>query len=179
VTGAPSVAAAWRAIRDRFAAAGIDTAALDARLLAQHALDVDTTAFIMAETDPASEPFLVALEALSRRRLAGEPVARIVGRQEFYGRDFALNGATLVPRPETEMLVDFALAHIGAGARVLDLVPMLAVSASILRLRPSRWRRPMRGRWDWPIASSLWPGIGINCSIRRSGSIVLSPTHPI
>lgn len=121
MTGAPSVAAAWRTIRDRFAAAGIGTAALDARLLAQHALGVDTTAFIMAETDPASEPFLVALEALSRRRLAGEPVARIVGRQEFYGRDFALNGATLVPRPETEMLVDFALAHMGTGARVLDL----------------------------------------------------------
>src|SRR5690606_18528247 len=60
---------------------------------------------------------------LIARRLSGEPVARLLGRKEFYGLSFGLNDATLVPRPETEMLVDFGRAALGsvADARILDL----------------------------------------------------------
>jgi len=66
---------------------------------------------------------IAAYEALLVRRLAREPVARIVGRQEFYGLDFSLNEATLIPRPETEMLVDFGVARLKGrkGAMILDL----------------------------------------------------------
>lgn len=64
-----------------------------------------------------------ALDALLARRLAGEPVARILGEKEFYGLSFVLNEATLVPRPETELLVDLALDWLrGRGdAVILDL----------------------------------------------------------
>lgn len=119
----PAIGQIWRAIRDRFAAAGLDNPTLDARLLAQHALRLDATGLILAEADPISPESHAVLDALAARRLAREPVARILGVQEFYGLPFALNGATLVPRPETELLVDFGLEalHGRSAARLLDL----------------------------------------------------------
>jgi release factor glutamine methyltransferase len=59
--------------------------------------------------------------ALLQRRMTGESVARIIGEREFYGLPFALNEATLEPRPETELLVDLALAHLPPGGQLLDL----------------------------------------------------------
>jgi release factor glutamine methyltransferase len=78
---------------------------------------------IANEREIAPRRKLKALEDLAQRRLAGEPIARMVGAQEFYGLSFTLNAATLVPRPETEMLVDFALARLPplSPSRVLDL----------------------------------------------------------
>jgi len=63
------------------------------------------------------------LELLAARRLSGEPVARILGEKEFYALAFVLNEASLVPRPETEMLVDLGRNILGGrnGGRVLDL----------------------------------------------------------
>lgn len=113
----------WRAARDRLAAGGIENAALDARVLLQHALGIDQTRLIASEGELVSESEIADYEALVARRLAREPVARIVGRQEFYGLPFGLNAATLVPRPETEMLVDFGLGVLEGheGAKILDL----------------------------------------------------------
>lgn len=108
--------------RDRFRAAGLDTPELDAKLLALRAWDTDRIGLLNREAEPADAALIKALDVLAERRLAGEPVARILGEQEFYGLGFALNAATLVPRPETEMLVDRALAHFGdKGGRLLDL----------------------------------------------------------
>jgi release factor glutamine methyltransferase len=75
------------------------------------------------ESEIAAAKQVAALDALVVRRLAGEPVARILGEKEFYGLSFQLNEATLVPRPETELLVDLALDCLrGRGdASVLDL----------------------------------------------------------
>ncbi|HWJ87476.1 MAG TPA: peptide chain release factor N(5)-glutamine methyltransferase [Pelagibacterium sp.] len=113
----------WRGLRDRFVVEGIETAALDARLLARHVLGLDDTGLIASEPDPFPAEKTEALEALALRRVAGEPVARIRGVQEFYGLDFGLNAATLVPRPETEMLVDFGIATLRErhAPRILDL----------------------------------------------------------
>lgn len=61
------------------------------------------------------------MEALLRRRLTGESVARIIGEREFYGLGFTLNAATLEPRPETELLVDMAIAELPKGGQLLDL----------------------------------------------------------
>lgn len=113
----------WRLLRDRLADAGIDTAALDARLLVRHVLALDETALIASEADPFPPGKTAGLESLTLRRLAGEPVARIRGVQEFYGLSFSLNAATLIPRPETEMLVDFGLEMLRdhPAPRILDL----------------------------------------------------------
>jgi release factor glutamine methyltransferase len=110
-------------VRDRFRAAGIATPELDAKLLAQKAFGLDALALVAYERDPAPADALAMLQAFAARRLTGEPVARILGEQEFYGLAFGLNAATLVPRPETEMLVDLGLAFLAArpDGNLLDL----------------------------------------------------------
>lgn len=110
-------------MRDRFAKAGIASAPLDARLLAEKAFAIDGLLLITSENDKASPDQIEALEALAIRRLTGEPVARIMGTKEFYGLEFALNAATLVPRPETELLVELGLQSVKdcASPSVLDL----------------------------------------------------------
>ncbi|HEY4199101.1 MAG TPA: peptide chain release factor N(5)-glutamine methyltransferase [Devosiaceae bacterium] len=115
------IGAAWRAVRDRFRAAGLDTPDLDARLLAQQAFGLEGAALATHERDPADGTAMAALDGLAMRRLAGEPVARILGEKEFYGLRFGLNAATLVPRPETELLVDLGMPLLVGGERVLDL----------------------------------------------------------
>ncbi|WMT89272.1 peptide chain release factor N(5)-glutamine methyltransferase [Pelagibacterium sp. H642] len=113
----------WRTLRDRLAAADLPTPALDARLLVRHVLGLDETGLIASETDPFPPDKADPLAALFARRLEGEPVARIRGVQEFYGLDFGLNAATLIPRPETEMLVDFGIDALKdrSNPRILDL----------------------------------------------------------
>jgi release factor glutamine methyltransferase len=100
---------AWREVRDRFRAADLDTPELDARLLAEKAFALDSLGLVQHERDVAPPEAAATLDRLAARRLEGEPVARILGHQEFYGLDFELNAATLVPRPETELLVECAL----------------------------------------------------------------------
>lgn len=114
MTDLSTIGATWRAVRDRFRAADIDTPELDARLLAEAAFGVDRLGLSAAESQPAESAAAARLEAFALRRLEGEPVARILGHKEFYGLDFILNGATLVPRPETELLVDLALQAVAA-----------------------------------------------------------------
>jgi len=109
MTDSVQIGAAWRAVRDKFRTADIDTPELDARLLAEQAFGLDAMALLNREKDDAPADAVEALKTLAERRLKGEPVARILGHKEFYGLDFELNDATLVPRPETEMLVDLAL----------------------------------------------------------------------
>ena len=98
-------------MRDRFRAAALESPELDARLLAQHAFGLDAMGLIRREREPLSAQWAIELERAALRRLAGEPVSRIIGAREFWGLRFALNGATLDPRPETEMLVAEAIAH--------------------------------------------------------------------
>jgi release factor glutamine methyltransferase len=75
------------------------------------------------EREMASSEAVEQLQGFAARRSRGEPVARIIGEKAFWGLDFALNEATLVPRPETEMLVRLGLGHLGTwpGPRILDL----------------------------------------------------------
>ncbi len=115
--------AAWRGVRDLFRKAGIDTAELDARLFAEAAFEMDRLELVNREREEVPAKQLKALEAFAARRLKGEPVVRILGEKEFWGLSFKLNAATLVPRPETELLVERGLEVIGAldGARILDL----------------------------------------------------------
>jgi release factor glutamine methyltransferase len=115
-------------IREAFAEAlTAGVSALDASLLLAEVLNVSRSSLIAADSRPLDEASLTAFRALIKRRLAGECVAYIVGRKEFYGLDFQVNPAVLVPRPDTETLVETALGVIKQLAaankqvRVLDL----------------------------------------------------------
>jgi len=117
------VGGAWRGVRDLFRRAGIDTAELDARIFAEVAFGMDRLTLVNRERDLATPEQLKALEKLAQRRLKGEPVARIIGERGFWGLAFKLNDATLVPRPETEMLVQRGLEIVGPldHPKILDL----------------------------------------------------------
>ncbi|MBI5260519.1 MAG: peptide chain release factor N(5)-glutamine methyltransferase [Bradyrhizobium sp.] len=104
-----SIEDARRALAARLRSAGNDSAELDARLLAGAALALDLTGMIAHGARPVTQAESLRLEEYAARRLAGEPVARILGIREFWGLPFRLSAATLVPRPDTEAVVEFAL----------------------------------------------------------------------
>ena len=118
-----TIGAAWRRVRDRFRAAMIDRPEVDARFLAEAVLGFSASELLRHENDPISREGLTKLEAAGDRRIGGEPVARIIGEKAFYGRMFHLNSDTLVPRPETELVVTLALKALMAhpGPTILDL----------------------------------------------------------
>ena len=83
--------------------------ALEARMLAAFALDLDRAAIAAHPMRPVDAPAAARLQTLFARRRAGEPVAYLLGHREFWSRDFRLTPAVLIPRPETELLVETAL----------------------------------------------------------------------
>lgn len=117
------------------------TARLEARILAGMALGRDTAWLIVHETEPVPAYAGASFAALLARRLAGEPVAYLKGEKEFFGRGFLVSPAVLIPRPETELLVETALQALPAGsaARVLDLGTGSGVLAVTLALERPRW----------------------------------------
>ena len=100
-----------RQARERLAAAGIpaEEAALDAELLARHVLGWDRATLLARSVDEAPAGFDAPYETVIERRRRREPVAYITGRQEFWGRDFVVGPGVLIPRPETELIVEEAL----------------------------------------------------------------------
>jgi len=139
----------WTAVRRRLEAAGVDTPVFDARLLLEAGAGVSRMDIL---TDPRrllTPAQVAAVEALAQRRAAREPVAHILGRKQFWSLDLAVSGDVLIPRPETETLVQAALARIedAAPARILDLgVGSGAILLSLLHERPSA------------------TGVGVDCS---------------
>lgn len=107
-------AGAWlRSARDRLEAEGINTASLDARMLLLDGLALPHSV-IVADPNLALNPEEIEqLEAMLSRRLAREPVSRILGWREFYGHRFSVTPDVLDPRADTEVLVDTALRKIG------------------------------------------------------------------
>jgi release factor glutamine methyltransferase len=110
-----------REAAQRLTDAGVENAPRDARLLLAHALGIEPVEVILRETDAVDPAQLTQFETLVQRRLAGEPVSRIRGCREFYGRKFAVTPAVLDPRPETELLVSEGMTRLNEGGRVLDL----------------------------------------------------------
>jgi release factor glutamine methyltransferase len=138
-----TIESARRALTTRFKSAGIDSAELDARLLAGAALGLDLTGLIAATTRIMTLAQATCLEDFTQRRLAGEPVARILGVKEFWGLALQLSPATLVPRPDTETVVELAL-EIERGEQRPDLPRRIADigtgSGAILLALLSEWR---------------------------------------
>jgi release factor glutamine methyltransferase len=119
----------------RFRTNAIDSAELDARMLVGAALGLDLTGVIAAARRLLTSDESIRLEDFARRRLAGEPVARILGLKEFWGLSLQLSAATLVPRPDTETVVELALEMLRAEpdpARRLRIVDIGTGSGAIL-----------------------------------------------
>ena len=122
-----TIAEARRALAAKFRAGGLDTPDLDARILVGHALGLDHGALAAAAARRLGGDEENAIAALASRRLTGEPVARILGFKEFWSLPLRVDAATLVPRPETETVVEAALAAFDAGGsrsralRIADL----------------------------------------------------------
>jgi len=114
---------ALRRAEAAIAASGVDAGPGDARFLLLHSLGIASADLVLAGDRPLSETDASALREALGRRLAGEPVARILGEWEFWSLPFRLSGETLVPRPNTETLVEAGLAALPSGrpARILDL----------------------------------------------------------
>jgi len=132
---ARTIGAVRREWAKRFRARGIDSAELDARVLVGYALSLDHAAIAAADNRPLGRNEETAIAALAERRLAHEPVARIVGWKEFWSLPLRVDASTLVPRPETETVVEAALAAIdsaGPRARPLCIADLGTGSGAIL-----------------------------------------------
>jgi len=117
-----SVAAALTAARVKLSAS-------EARLLLGHILD-RPAAWLLAHDDAMlEEAALLGFASLVARRAGGEPVAYLVGHREFFGREFAVSPAVLIPRPETELLIEIALAKVGACRPAVSTHPEFRFAA--------------------------------------------------
>ena len=130
-----TIAGMRRALAEKFRAADIDLPELDARVLVGHALSLDHAALATAGERLLDRKEQEAIADFARRRLAREPVARIVGSKEFWSLTLAIDSSTLVPRPETETVVDAALAAIdadGPRTRALRIADLGTGSGALL-----------------------------------------------
>ena len=130
-----SIDAARRRLATMLRAHGFDTPDLDARILIGFALGLDHTALIRDGARMLRRDEVDAVAAVTARRLAREPVARIVGTKEFWSLPLRVTAATLVPRPETETVVEAALAAVdesGSRQRPLRLLDIGTGSGALL-----------------------------------------------
>lgn len=104
-----------------FADVGITSARLDAELLMAQAMGVERSYLHAHSEERLDDATRQRFEQLVARRLKREPLAYIVGHKEFYGREFAVTPDVLIPRPETERLIEFVLRNIALGATILEV----------------------------------------------------------
>lgn len=120
---------------------GSSSPRLDAELLLCLVLGVDRVRLVIDSERPLDKAELTRYRALHTRRRTGEPVAYLLGKREFYGRSFRVDARVLIPRPETELLVEVGLARtrqLALSARVLDLCTGSGcVAISLARERPT------------------------------------------
>ncbi len=118
---------------------------LDAEVLFRNVAGLDRTALFLALRDEARDVHIARFHDLVERRIAGQPVAYLIGQREFMGMPFAVTPDVLVPRPETELLVEWALARLGTlGVDPVNVVDVGAgsgaLSLSIAALGPANVR---------------------------------------
>jgi release factor glutamine methyltransferase len=131
-TETQTIAQARRALAETLRANGNASPDLDARVLVGHALGLDHAGLATHAARVLSDAEQDRIAQLAQRRLAHEPVARILGRKEFWGLDLGVTPAVLVPRPETETVVEAALAAILDRTRPLRVLDLGTGSGAIL-----------------------------------------------
>lgn len=125
-------------VRRAFTAAGIEDAAQDARLLLLNALGIDGVELVARPDLSLAGPARMRVAAYASRRLAGEPVGRILGTREFWGLPFQLGPDTLEPRPDTETVVEAALRLVDRN-RVHTLLDLGTGTGCLLVALLSQW----------------------------------------
>ena len=123
----PTLALARQALAESFRKAGIDSAEADARLLIAHALGIDRSELIANGARPLNERELQAIDTLAVRRLKHEPVARILGGKEFWSLMLDITPYVLVPRPDTETVIEAALDFAVRGGLRLERLRVLDI----------------------------------------------------
>lgn len=141
---APTIGETLRAATARLAAAAILTPRLDAEVLLRHVLRIDRTRLFLQAAEPMPRGATAAYVALIDRRLAGQPVAYLTGTREFLGLPFAVTDAVLIPRPETELLVEWAVRWLSGADRdhaaVVDVgTGSGAIAVGVAALAPPSW----------------------------------------
>ncbi len=116
-----TIETARRALAAHFKASGIESPDLDARLLIGAALDLDHAGLATQASRQVTADEDKAIASFAQRRMTHEPVARILGRKEFWGLDLLLSDATLIPRPDTETIVEAALESLRAKSSVTNI----------------------------------------------------------
>ncbi len=124
--------------------AGKASPRLDAELLLRHVLGIDRTALFLRDPEPIEPEAVAAFDALLTRRIAGQPVAYLTGRRGFLGLSLAMTPDVLVPRPETEQLVEWARDWLGQPGReyatVIDIgTGSGAIAIGLASLLPAGW----------------------------------------
>lgn len=136
-----TIAAVLKWATDDFRARGIENPRLDAEVLLARALGATRTQLVIEMMKPLAPEELARFREMVKRRRAREPVAYILGEREFYGRTFRVDARVLIPRPDTETLVEVALARtreLSMSARVLDLCTGSGcVAITLARERPT------------------------------------------
>jgi release factor glutamine methyltransferase len=129
-------------------AAGLDNVRFEARLLLAHAAGLSVEQLIARGGDAAPPAVAAALRALTARRVQREPMAYILGEREFWGLPFKVSPAVLVPRPDSETVIEAALALLADRARawrILDLgLGSGCLLLTLLREFPAAARMPRR-----------------------------------
>jgi release factor glutamine methyltransferase len=127
LAAARTIATTRHALADKFREVGIDSGEADARLLMAYALGVDRAELIANGGRALTVEQAEAIDAFAARRLRREPVARIFGHKEFWSLSLQVGPAVLVPRPETETVVEAALDAVARGARQMAQLRILDI----------------------------------------------------
>jgi release factor glutamine methyltransferase len=136
-----TIAAVLKWATEDFRGRSIESPRLDAEVLLSRATGLSRTQLVIEMMKPLAPEELARFRDMVKRRRAREPVAYILGEREFYGRTFRVDARVLIPRPDTEALVDVALARsrrVSMSARVLDLCTGSGcVAITLARERPT------------------------------------------
>lgn len=122
-----SLAAKRHALTEALRQAGIESPEVDARLLIGHALGLDRTALTTNSDRTLHTEEIAAIDALAARRLSRQPVSRILGRKEFWSLPLDVTGDVLVPRPDTETLIEAALDFVVRDGLRLEKLRLLDI----------------------------------------------------